>query len=60
MTRNLNVSQCVAEALHLEMERDPSVVVIGEDVGLQGGVFGATRGLQKAFGADRVLDMPIS
>lgn len=60
MTRNLNVSQCVAEALHLEMERDPSVVVIGEDVGLQGGVFGATRGLQKAFGADRVLDTPIS
>lgn len=60
MTRNLNVSQCVAEALYLEMERDPSVVVIGEDVGLQGGVFGATRGLQKAFGADRVLDTPIS
>ena len=60
MTRNVNVSQCVAEALHLEMERDPSVVVIGEDVGLQGGVFGATRGLQKAFGPDRVLDTPIS
>ena len=60
MTRNVNVSQCVAEALYLEMERDASVVVIGEDVGLQGGVFGATRGLQKAFGPDRVLDTPIS
>ena len=60
MTRNVNVSQCVAEALYLEMERDSSVVVIGEDVGLQGGVFGATRGLQKAFGPDRVLDTPIS
>jgi len=60
MTRNVNVSQCVAEALHLEMERDSSVIIIGEDVGLQGGVFGATRGLQKAFGSDRVLDTPIS
>ena len=60
MSRNVNVSQCVAEALYLEMERDSSVVVIGEDVGLQGGVFGATRGLQKAFGPDRVLDTPIS
>lgn len=60
MSRNLNISQCVAEALRLEMERDPSVLVIGEDVGHQGGVFGATRGLQKAFGKDRVLDTPIS
>ena len=60
MRRNLNVSQCVAEALRLEMARDPSVVVLGEDVGRHGGVFGATRGLQKTFGADRVLDTPIS
>jgi len=60
MTRNLNLSQCVAEALRLEMEHDPTVVVLGEDVGVQGGVFGATRGLQKAFGPDRVLDTPIS
>lgn len=60
MTRNLNLSQCVAEALNLEMERDPSVVMIGEDVGMQGGVFGSSRGLQKNFGATRVLDTPIS
>ncbi|MEY3029609.1 MAG: hypothetical protein RL198_1006 [Actinomycetota bacterium] len=60
MARNLNLSQCIAEALNLEMERDPSVVVIGEDVGAQGGVFGATRGLQKTHGAGRVLDTPIS
>lgn len=60
MTRNLNISQCVSEALRLEMERDSSVVVIGEDVGRQGGVFGATRGLQKAFGEHRVVDTPIS
>lgn len=60
MSRNLNLSQCISEALHLEMQRDPAVLVIGEDVGGQGGVFGATRGLQKKFGNGRVLDTPIS
>lgn len=60
MARNLNLSQCIAESLNLEMERDPQVVVMGEDVGFQGGVFGATRGLQKKFGAARVIDTPIS
>lgn len=60
MARNLNLSQCISESLLLEMERDPSVVVVGEDVGMQGGVFGATRGLQKKFGAARVIDTPIS
>lgn len=60
MGRNLNISQCVAEALKLEMERDDTVVVLGEDVGRQGGVFGATRGLQKIFGEHRVVDTPIS
>lgn len=58
--RNINVSQAVAEGLRLEMEADPSVLVIGEDVGAQGGVFGSTRGLLKAFGTQRVLDTPIS
>lgn len=58
--RNLNLSQCIAEAINLEMERDENVLVIGEDVGAQGGVFGATRGLQKAYGSMRVLDTPIS
>jgi pyruvate/2-oxoglutarate/acetoin dehydrogenase E1 component len=60
VARNLNLSQCISEALHLEMERDPQVLVVGEDVGGQGGVFGATRGLQKKFGSGRVLDTPIS
>lgn len=60
MTRNLNLSQCIAEAINIEMDRDPNVLVIGEDVGMQGGVFGATRGLQKKYGAARVLDTPIS
>ena len=58
--RNLNVSQCVAEAIRLEMELDERIVVLGEDVGYMGGVFGATRNLQRQFGADRVLDTPIA
>ena len=59
-TRNLNVSQAIAEAIGLEMERDPRVVVLGEDVGRLGGVFGATRGLERRFGPERVRDTPIS
>lgn len=58
--QNINISQAIAESLRLEMEADERVLVIGEDVGQQGGVFGSTRGLQRAFGANRVLDTPIS
>jgi acetoin:2,6-dichlorophenolindophenol oxidoreductase subunit beta len=59
-TRNLNVSQAIAEAIGIEMDRDPRILVLGEDVGRLGGVFGATRGLQKRFGDKRVRDTPIS
>lgn len=58
--RNLNVSQCIAEAIKLEMEHDAAVLMLGEDVGRGGGVFGATRGLQRQFGPERVRDTPIS
>lgn len=58
--RNINISQAVAEGLRLEMEVDERVLVIGEDVATQGGVFGSTRGLLKRFGPQRVLDTPIS
>lgn len=58
--RNVNVSQCIAEGIRLEMERDDKVLVLGEDVGRNGGVFGATRGLQRTFGSQRVRDTPIS
>lgn len=58
--QNINISQAIAESLRLEMEADERVLVIGEDVGQQGGVFGSTRGLHRAFGANRVLDTPIS
>jgi pyruvate dehydrogenase E1 component beta subunit len=50
----------IANAIAQEMERDPSVVLIGEDVGAAGGVFKLTEGLFERFGPDRVRDTPIS
>jgi pyruvate/2-oxoglutarate/acetoin dehydrogenase E1 component len=50
----------INEALSEEMARDERVVLIGEDVGVPGGSFGASRGLLKRFGPDRVIDTPIS
>jgi len=52
--------EAVNEALHEEMERDPATIVLGEDVGVHGGVFRATDGLQHRFGADRVIDTPLA
>jgi pyruvate dehydrogenase E1 component beta subunit len=56
----MNIIQAVNDALRLEMRRDPSVVILGEDVGKFGGVFRATQGLQDEFGADRVIDTPLA
>lgn len=55
-----NLLQAVRDALFEEMERDERVCVLGEDVGLKGGVFKATEGLQQRFGAQRVLDTPLA
>ncbi|MGH3077441.1 MAG: alpha-ketoacid dehydrogenase subunit beta [Gaiellaceae bacterium] len=52
--------EAVNDALHVEMERDPSVLVMGEDVGRLGGVFRATAGLQERFGAERCVDTPLA
>jgi pyruvate dehydrogenase E1 component beta subunit len=52
--------EAINRALHEEMERDPDVVCIGLDIGRQGGLFGATRGLYERFGPSRVIDTPIS
>jgi pyruvate/2-oxoglutarate/acetoin dehydrogenase E1 component len=52
--------EAVNEALHVEMERDPDVLVMGEDVGRAGGVFRATAGLRDRFGADRCVDTPLA
>ncbi len=50
----------INEAIAEEMERDENVVLLGEDVGVPGGSFGASRGLYDRFGPDRVFDTPIS
>lgn len=50
----------IKEAMEEEMERDENVFLIGEDVGLAGGSFGASRGLYEKFGQERVVDTPIS
>jgi len=57
---NLTLVQAVRDALLTEMTLDPRVVLMGEDVGLNGGVFRATEGLQKEFGEERVMDTPLA
>lgn len=59
-TRKLTMAQAIAEAIGQEMQRDETVFVMGEDIGQYGGIFGATGGLLERFGADRIMDTPIS
>ncbi|QPC29485.1 alpha-ketoacid dehydrogenase subunit beta [Mesomycoplasma hyorhinis] len=59
-TKALNNIGAVTDALALMMEKDPTVVLWGEDAGFEGGVFRATEGLQKQFGISRVFDAPIA
>jgi len=56
----ITLLEAVTQALAHEMEADPNVVVLGEDVGVNGGVFRATAGLWERFGADRVIDTPLA
>ncbi|HZC02322.1 MAG TPA: alpha-ketoacid dehydrogenase subunit beta [Gammaproteobacteria bacterium] len=56
----LTLVEAINRALAYEMAADPAVVLLGEDVGQNGGVFRATVGLQQRFGTERVLDTPIS
>lgn len=56
----LNMVQAINLALHEEMERNPDVVLLGEDVGKDGGVFRVSEGLLERFGAKRVIDTPIA
>lgn len=56
----MNLISAINHTLDLEMQRDESVVVFGEDVGLEGGVFRATVGLQKKYGEKRVFDTPLA
>ncbi len=56
----INIVQAVNQALREEMRRDDRIIVLGEDVGKDGGVFRATEGLYDEFGQDRVIDTPLA
>lgn len=58
--KKMSYIQAVNSALDAELSSHPEVLVYGEDVGGAGGIFGASRGLQKKYGAERVFDTPIS
>ena len=56
----LSIVEAINDAFHVELERDASVMVMGEDVGRAGGVFRATAGLRDRFGPDRCFDTPLA
>lgn len=56
----LTMAQAITDALQVAMEKDPRVVLMGEDVGANGGVFRVSDGLYQHFGADRVVDTPVA
>lgn len=57
---NLTMIQAITEALDIALERDENTLIFGEDVGVNGGVFRATEGLQAKYGEDRVFDTPLA
>ena len=56
----LNIIEAINLALKQEMKRDKNVIIMGQDVGEDGGVFRVTEGLHKIYGNDRVLDTPLT
>lgn len=56
----MSLAQAVNDAISLEMERDPNVIILGEDIGAPGGPLGVTAGLFQTFGKKRVIDTPIT
>jgi pyruvate dehydrogenase E1 component beta subunit len=60
MTRELTFREAVIEAMAEEMRRDPTVILVGEDVGRSGGIFKCSEGLFEEFGPERVIDAPIA
>ncbi|MGA1872054.1 MAG: alpha-ketoacid dehydrogenase subunit beta, partial [Thermoplasmatota archaeon] len=56
----MTMAESINSALQNEMERDDSVIVLGEDVGINGGVFRLTEGLHERFGEDRAIDTPLA
>lgn len=59
-TREMTLGEAIREALAEELSRDPTVFLMGEDIGRAGGVFNVTKGLQEEFGRERVMDTPIT
>lgn len=60
VSHRLSTSKAMVDAIAAEMERDPDVMYMGEDVGAYGGIFSSTTGLLDQFGPNRVIDTPIS
>ena len=58
--REITYAEALHEALREEMLRDPSVILLGEEIGVFGGAYKITRGLLDEFGPERVRDTPIS
>ncbi len=58
--QEINIIEAVRQAMYEEMDRDDTVFILGEDIGVRGGVFLATDGFLESFGAGRVIDTPIS
>src|SRR5436309_468593 len=56
----MTMVQAITNALDVKLADDPSVVCFGEDVGVEGGVFRVTEGLQKKYGVSRVFDTPLA
>ncbi len=56
----MNMVNAINDALDIKLKEDPSIVVYGEDVGVEGGVFRVTEGLQEKYGEKRVFDSPLA
>ncbi|MGE3499380.1 MAG: alpha-ketoacid dehydrogenase subunit beta [Candidatus Binatia bacterium] len=59
-SRTLTMAQAISEAIGQEMEANPDIFAMGEDIGRYGGIFGATGGLHQRFGSERIMDTAIS
>ena len=58
--REIYYLDAIREAIDQQMEKDSSIFMIGEDIGIYGGAFGLSLGLLEKFGPDRIIDTPIS
>jgi pyruvate dehydrogenase E1 component beta subunit len=56
----MNMVEAIRSCLYSELQRDERIMLLGQDIGVNGGVFRATEGLQEQFGSDRVVDMPLA